>query len=356
METPAPLSALLGNLPAWWWALLGLCLAAFALLRSFVRERPNAARERALRAIAEQCGRAESAVEQASLDNLRDAPRAAHQRATRGPAGLRGIYRTPWYLFVGDSASGVPRLLAAASGESASIDDGGIWHWTALDSMVAIAAAPAIVEAPDAPRTRRAWYHALLALAQERGRLPINGIVVCVDARRLQQERAVVAGEAARLRRCVDHVASQLRLRLPIHVVVTGLEALASFATVQAILPDAVRAQAIGHRLHNDRRSTADAVIDALFLRLYMLRMALLRSHPATADRLAIHDFIEALRGTEAGLRVLASELFGPHGGAVPAQPCRGLFLCATNDPGGTFVRDVFERFLPADQPLARAA
>ena len=329
-------------------------MAGFALLRGFVRERPNAARERALRARVEQCGKAESASEQAALDELRDAPRAARQRAPRGPAGLRALYRTPWYLFVGDSAAGVPRLLSAARAPQ-PIERGGIWQWTALDSMVAIAADPAVVEAPDEPRTRRAWCHALLALAQERGRLPINGIVVCVDVRRLQQEHAVVTGEAARLRHCVDQVASQLRLRLPIHVVVTGLEALDGFATVRAALPNAVRSQAIGHRLHNDRRSTANSVIDALFLRLHMLRMALLRGHPAPADRLAIHGFIEALRETEAGLHVLASELFDPRANAAAAQPCRGLFLCAADDAGSAFVDDVFERFLPADQPLARA-
>lgn len=355
MDPSAPLWTVLGNLPAWWWALLGLCMAGFALLRGFVRERPNAARERGLRALAEQCGEAESASEQASLDTLRDAPRAARQRASRGPAGSHALYRTPWYLFLGDSAADLPRLLSVAR-EPAPIAHDGIWHWTALRSMVAIAADPAVVESPDAPRTRRAWCHALLALAQERGRLPINGIVVCVDARRLQQERAVVTADAARLRRGVDHVASQLRLRLPIHVVVTGLQALDGYATVRAALPDAVRAEAIGHRLYNDRRSTADAVIETVFLRLYMLRMGLLRARPAAADRLAIHGFIEALRATEAGLHVLASELFDQRSGAVPAQPCRGLFLCAPDDAGGAFVEDMFERFLPADQPLARAA
>lgn len=354
MNIPAHLATLLGSLPAWWWALTGLCIAALAMLRDFVRERPNAARERALQALIAQCGRAESPDEQAALDRLGEAPRAARQGALRGAEGVQALYRTPWYLFLGDQAADVPALLSAAAG-SVPLDASGIWRWTALRSMTAILADAAVIEAPNVPQTRRAWCHALLALAQERGRLPLNGVVVCVDARHLQQDRAVVSADAARLRQCVDQIASQLRLRLPVYVTVTGLQALEGYETVRSALPPEVLAQVIGHRLHSNKHTTANEVIDALFTRVRMLRMALLRACPAAPDRLAIHSFVEALRATEGGLHVLAAELFG-NGSSSPAQPCRGLYLSAAGASDGAFVHDLFERFLPADQPLARAA
>ncbi|RYY55454.1 MAG: hypothetical protein EOO24_63240, partial [Comamonadaceae bacterium] len=308
MNDPDHFTTFVGNLPAWWWAVLALCLAGIALLRGLVRERPNAARELALDALIAQGGPAETSAEQDALDRIREAARATRQRATQGSGGLRALYRTPWYVFLGDRAADVPKLLSAAR-DSVPLDTTGTWQWRALRSMIAIGAEPDVIEAPDALSTQRAWCHALLALAQERGRLPLNGVVVCVDAHRLRQEHAVVAADATRLRRCVDQIASQLQLRLPVYVVVTGLEALDGFDTVRSALPTDVLAQAVGHRLHSDRRTSAHEVIDALFTRLHTLRMALLRARPAAADRHAVHLFIEGLRATESGLHVLATQL-----------------------------------------------
>ena len=63
------------------------------------------------------------------------------------------------------------------------------WRWRFLPSMVAIEARPAAVHEPATPRERSLWYQALLALADQRERLPLNGIVVCVSAARLLGER-----------------------------------------------------------------------------------------------------------------------------------------------------------------------
>ena len=86
------------------------------------------------------------------------------------------------------------------------------------------------------------------------------------------------------------------------------------------------------------------------------LRMALLREQPGARGRLAIHEFIEAMRALQPALRQVAEALFESHGRGSRGPRWRGLYVtaAASGAAGGAFVTDLFERFLPADQPLAR--
>jgi len=100
----------------------------------------------------------------------------------------------------------------------------------------------------------------------------------------------------------------------------------------------------------------SDALFEPLALRLHALRMGLLRSQPEPSRRQAIHAFVEQVRALQPGLRTFAQQLFEPARGGHAAARWRGLYLVAA--PGDSnqcaFVADLFQRFLPADQPLAR--
>ena len=121
-------------------------------------------------------------------------------------------------------------------------------------------------------------------------------------------------------------------------------------------------AQAVGHRLaeplsaNDTAAARLDAVFDPLAQQLHALRMALLREQPGASGRLAIHEFIEALRALQSALRQVAEALFEGHGRGSRGPRWRGLYVtaAASGAAGGAFVTDLFERFLPADQPLAR--
>lgn len=212
------------------------------------------------------------------------------------------------------------------------------------------------------------WWWGLLALCvagfallwtsvRRRGTSPLKGIVVYVDAKELLRDEAAVTANGARLRQKVGEMAQQVRLRLPVHVVVTGLESLEGYGVVHAALPAEVRAQAIGHRLRDNGGPDVDEAIDTLFTRLHALRMALLRAHPQIAERLAVHRFFEALRVSETGLRLLAKEMFTREERDAATQLCLGFYLAAAvsdGGVGGAFTEDLFRRFLPADQAFAR--
>ena len=351
--------------PAHYGALLALCLAGLLALWWFMLGSRYFARRRLLRRRIEALATSSEHGEQAQ-----PAPRAAVARAREqllcSPA-LRALhhplYDLPWLLFIGDEDAGLPALLAAARREVSmppeeGADEGGdFWRWHFLPTLVAIEMRAAALHEPATPHERGLWYRALLALTDQRERLPLNGVVVCVNAARLLGDAQHVAADALRLRQRVDEAAELLRLQLPIYLLVTGLERLAGYEALREALPPAVRNQALGHRLPDTAAAVArpDALFEPMVLRLHALRMGLLRTQPDPARRQAIHAFVEQVRAFQPGLRTFAQRLFeAPRIGHAGAR-WRGLYLVAAGDDNqSAFVSDLFQRFLPADQPLAR--
>ena len=361
---------LLGALPATFWQLLTVGGVGFACLWWFVLGAPRFGRRRALRARIAALGPAESASELAELRRMRETiadARRARQR-TPAPAG-RGevLYRIPWFLFIGDTAADVPGLLAAAHSVSAlpAPDDResagrAFWRWWFFDAVTAIETSPAAVCDPGSRRARSLWYQALMELTEQRDRLPLNGIVLCVGTAGLLGAPGATEPSAARLRRLVDEATEHLQIQLPVYLIVNGLEQLTGYATVCAALPPEVLSQALGHRLPLHGAPADDAQEDRLGalwapieLRLRGLRMALLRNETTPAGRLAVHAFFDQVDALRPGLQRVVNRMFEDRRGRRPPR-WRGLYMTAVKpEGGGAFVSDLFGRFLPSDQPLA---
>jgi type VI protein secretion system component VasK len=354
-------------LPTHYGALLALCMAGLLALWWFMLGSRYFARRRLLRRRIEALAMSsDTASPEASADPRASAARARDQLLC-SPA-LHGLhhplYDLPWLLFIGDEDAGLSPLMAAARHVTSvpaglGADKGGdFWRWHVLPTLVALETHAAAVHEPATPHERALWYRALLALADERERLPLNGIVVCVNAARLLGDAQHVAADALRLRQRVDETAELLRLQLPIYLLVTGLERLAGYEVLREALPPPVRNQALGHRLPDTAAAVArlDALFEPLALRLHALRMGLLLRQPDPARRRSIHAFVEQVRALQPGLRTFAQRLFeAPRSGHAGAR-WRGLYLVAAPDDSdqSAFVSDLFHRLLPADQPLAR--
>jgi len=352
------------------WLLLALCLAGFALLCATVRDAGRGARRRALRRRIAALGPPAADDDEAAVDMLRETMAQARQ-ALRQPPRPRDA-TVPWFLFFGDAAANLPGLLSAARADAVAPPAAGAalgvpyWRWWLGRSMVAVELHPtAVGETAGTPHARMLWLHALLALAERRERVPLHGLVVCLAAGELPQQAGGAGAKplhAARLRRLLDEASDTLRLQLPVYLVVTGLEQLPGYATLRRALPPEVLAQAIGHRMREplaageSAAARLDAVFDPLAQQLRALRMALLREQPGPSGRLAVHEFIEAVRALQAPLRRVAEALFAPQGRGARPPRWRGLYFtaAASERAGAAFANDLFERFLPADQPLAR--
>jgi len=358
--------------PPFWQLLFG-GIAAVALMWWFLLGAGRRSRRRALqRQISTlRHGHSDSAL--AALSTMRRGIADAAQVLLRPSAGLppgrAQLYRVPWMLFVGDAAADVPRLLATAHRASAtppppartSIGDA-FWRWWSLGSITAIEThADAVCDA-SATRERMLWFEALQQLVERRERQPLDGIVVCVGASTLAGAAPEIDETATQLRRLIDEVSQSLRLRLPVYLVVNGLEQLRGHDAITTVLAPEVLSQAVGYRLpHNEAIDGAgprfDQVFGVICNRLQALRMSLARRQPQTLERLAAHRFVEDVIALRPGLRRLTERLFDadPKGDDAPLR-WRGLYLVASSDGAnpGAFVVDLFQRFLAADQPLAR--
>ncbi|MDM0054657.1 type VI secretion system protein [Variovorax fucosicus] len=334
------LDQVLHSLPAQFWLLLLGCAVGFALLWWWTLGHRRWQRRRLLHTRLAELGHGAA-----------DSPPAAQPPAGTAPGTSDALH--PRFLFVGDAAANVAGLLQAGGAlpqkETASTP----WQAWTQPAMTAIAPGPGIAEDTADSGARSLWLQGLLTLAEQRPALPLNGVVVCVAAQALPQA-------PRRLAALVQEAAQLLQLQLPVYVVVTGLERLQGYAEVRAGLQPEVLAQALGHCfIEPDAGSGGGAPrLDALFAplsaRLQALGMALVRDQPDPAARLAILRWIEQVVALQAGLAALADRLFAPGAGA----PWRGLYLTAAASEAdqGAFATDLFQRFLPDDQSLARPA
>ena len=363
--------AILPQLPMRFWQVLGLCVVVAVVLWWFMAGQRKASLKGRTRKRMGDLGPGNADDEREPVAKMAAAIAEAKRTIARAPEIAQGrtpLYRIPWLLFVGDAAAGVEGLLRAGSEVSPfpdsdkpamAADD--VWRWWFHKSMIAIEMHPRVVCDTGARLDRGLWYQALMKLADEREKLPLNGIVAAVSVQTLLGPADALKDTATRLRRLVDEAMEHLQVQMPVYFVVTGLERLPGYAQLRATLPAEAFTQALGHRFaENEVVSAAasgriDDVLRPIEDRLHALRMTALRAQHTPQQRRAVFDFVESLRLAHPGLSLFVNLMLEDN----PFQRTprwRGLYFAGGADPvqrGGAFVADLFTRFLPSDQPLA---
>lgn len=369
-------------LPPHFWLLLAACLVAFALLWWFAPGALQLARQWRLRQRIDALAPGAGPPDEAALAAMRQAMTQARDARSAGAARLNASDAAddkPWLIFIGDAEANVPSLLTAAGGTPlpppGEVPTAPFWHLWLMPALTAVEPGPGIVDDLPGAAARRLWYEALFMLARRRDHgLPLDGIALCIGAQGLLGGPDTIGPLAARLRSRMDEATRLLRIHLPVHLIVTGLERLEGYDAVRSMLPPQVLDQALGYCLPvpaapGEPAGKAAGRVDELYTplagRLHALRLTLLRDADAPAARLAIHAFVEQLHALQPGLRVLAESLFEDRR-AIRGAHWRGLYLTAAGQgaaaaPGeadasrreGAFVCDLFQRLLPRDAPLA---
>lgn len=363
--------AILPQLPMRFWQVLGLCVVVAVVLWWFMAGQRKASLKGRTRKRIGDLGPGNAEEEREPVAKMTAAIDEAKRTIARAPEIAQGrtpLYRIPWVLFIGDATADVAGLLRAGSEVSPfpapdrpEMEPDAVWRWWFFKSMIAIEAHPRLVCDAGARLERGLWYQALMKLADEREKLPLNGIVVAVAAQTLLGPAEALKDTATRLRRLVDEAMEHLQVQMPVYFVVSGLDRLPGYAQLRASLPQEAFAQALGHRFaENEVVSAAssgriDELMQPIEDRLHALRMTMLRAQHTPAQRRAVFDFIESLRKARSGLAQFVGLMLEDN----PFQRTprwRGLYFAGAADAahrGGAFVADLFTRFLPSDQPLA---
>jgi len=168
--------------------------------------------------------------------------RAALQVVHRGgPAwrfGRHSAYRLPWYLMLGEEASGKTALLHA-SGLKLSHDDAvaavqqtdSQCQWWFADEAVLFEPSGHVGLSPERGAVEQAvWSDALRRLRRARPRCPINGVLLTLRVSELlQRNETERAASAMRVRERLTDMQLALGSAFPIYVVVTHCDHLAGF-------------------------------------------------------------------------------------------------------------------------------
>jgi type VI secretion system protein ImpL len=210
----------------------------------------------------------------------------------------RFLYQLPWYMIIGAPGSGKTTALrhsglkfplADQFGDAAVRGVGGTRHcdWWFTDQAVLIDTAGRFTTQDSDRETDRATWSGFLAmLKRSRTRQPLNGVLVAVSLTDLiARSPADRAQHAAAVRQRLQELHEQLRVRLPIYLLVTKCDLMAGFMDMFATLDKdqraapwgftfpfgngapaagATRGEALSRELDALQRRLADGLIDRL--------------------------------------------------------------------------------------------
>lgn len=175
--------------------------------------------------------------------------------------GKRPRYQVPWFLCVGPVAAGKTTLLGhnrlvlplgdpdEASGTSSSG-----YNWWLFDRAVALdTAGDFVLQSTGTSSDQASWKSYLKLLKRDRPRRPADGAVLTIPATDLlayeatdPEAQTAVAERASVLRRKLWAAQEQLRMQLPIYLLVTKCDLVPGFGDFVDLLNDDKRRQIFG--------------------------------------------------------------------------------------------------------------
>ncbi|MDE2505328.1 MAG: type VI secretion system membrane subunit TssM, partial [Burkholderiales bacterium] len=267
----------------------------------------------------------------------------------------RYLYQLPWYLIVGAPGSGKTTALrnaglqfplAAQMGDEALRGVSGTrdCQWWFTDRAVLIDTAGRFTtQDSDAAGDQATWTGFLDLLKRSRPRQPLNGVLVTVAAGDL-----LARGAAERLRYAqqvqlrLQELQRQLRLELPVYLLVTKVDLMAGFADVFAGLEREQRATPWGCTFALEPAQAWQQALapelEALLQRLQDGLIDRLQAEPDAQRRARIYGFPHQFAALRAPLLEFVQQVFTPTPFGDAAQ-LRGVYLVSGTQEGSPIDR-----------------
>ncbi len=197
-------------------------------------------------------------------------------RVGKGKKGASSLYVLPWYMIIGPPAAGKTTLLQNSGLNYPYLDPnrsrssvkgvGGTRNcdWWFADEAVILDTAGRYVMPVEADDTQE-WLAFLDLLRKNRGRKPINGLMVGVSVQDLiggtDEE---LENHALKIRSRVDELIKQLGITFPVYVLFTKCDLIRGFVEFFGSLSKTERAQAWGATIARDRttRQAPDLIFE----------------------------------------------------------------------------------------------
>lgn len=268
--------------------------------------------------------------------------------------GGRYLYQLPWYLIIGAPGAGKTTALRNAGlnfplakqlGEHAVRGVGGtrLCDWWFTDQAVLIDTAGRFTtQDSDAAQDKATWNGFVDLLKRARKRQPLNGVLVTVSVADLVGRNAFEREQHAQaVRARVQELHEQLRIRIPIYLLVTKCDLLAGFAEHFAALDKDQRAAPWGFTFPLKGAKEAAGAwsarlqpeFSALLERLDQGLIDRLQAEGDTVRRSRIYGFPNQFANLGAPLAEFTRQVFAPS--PYEAEPMlRGVYFVSGTQEG----------------------
>ncbi|NBC32593.1 MAG: hypothetical protein GVY13_07950 [Alphaproteobacteria bacterium] len=275
------------------------------------------------------------------------------------------LYAVPWFLAVGDSRGFLDAACRNAPFARPILSDGAaapLLSWWLAETWAAAAAAPARAPGRCLPPDGSGWrdLERLLAiLVRHRPLRPLDGLLAFLPGETASRDPAAAAGLGRHVRSVADEWQRSVGFRLPVFLIVTGLDVLSGHQAVLSALPRDTADKALGVRLEAGlepaaRLAQLERGLAALEATLARLRLGLLLGGGEGTDRRGAFRFPVEFAALDRGPRAAAEALLAPDPAFRPAL-LRGVWFVATAG-SGAHLDDLVHRLLPADAALCARA
>jgi type VI secretion system protein ImpL len=241
----------------------------------------------------------------------------------------QSLYELPWYVIIGAPGSGKTTALlnsglnfplAQRFGKEALRGVGGTRNcdWWFTDRAVLLDTAGRYTTQDSDQSADSAGWSAFLALVKKyRQRRPLNGVIVAVSASDLMTHTAAEReAHVAAVRRRLDEINRELRVQLPVYVLVTKTDLVAGFTEYFDDLTHEGRAQVWGVTFPLDQTTAGRAAelypaeFDALVAQLNARLFPRLEEARDPKRRAAIFGFPQQLAGLKEALTSFVRDVF----------------------------------------------
>jgi type VI secretion system protein ImpL len=227
------------------------------------------------------------------------------------------LYDLPWYVIIGAPGSGKTTALVNSglnfpleqrSGRGALRGIGGTRNcdwWFTDEAVLLDTAGRYTTQDSDAAADSAGWAEFLALLRKYRKRRPLNGVILALSAQELMQSADVLEAHVDTTRRRLNELNTELKIQLPVYVIVTKADLIAGFTEYFDDLTQDDRAQVWGVTFPLDATRKSEAAtgcaaeLDALVVRLNERLFARVEEDRDVARRARIFAFpqqVAALR------------------------------------------------------------
>ena len=306
--------------------------------------------------------------EQASGGQSGAAVKRSFARATRDLSqmlrGADAIYRMPWFALIGGPGTDKSELLIdcgltarPGSPNTFGLEPPGANNWWFFNDAVVIDFADAhfggVADGPAAGRAAKrgffsrlfrrgggssgstGWKAALEALRENRRKRPLDGLVLCVDARKLTaktpDEKTLLVRRAEAIAERIFDVQQNLGVLVPIYVVLTHCEGIQGFSVYGKALPEPMRDQMFGWSSPHEpdtgyQHEWVDEAVGSLHEAVSVAQIELLPQVRSQTDRDELYLFPRALAGIAEPLKLFFDPIFKASS-FKKSPPLRGVYL-----------------------------